>query len=211
MKHIGFMRSHISRNFEKIRIFKKILRIFCFFIFLEKKDKTIKEWRGTLRVLRAETWLTVYRTIAISPTRRVIRKPWHRPTVLDSLLVWIVVELRPGGSARPHEAIRSYSTSPPSGNQVDGSPLDWHTETLAKPGRLGPAQNDKPMRNFIELAVFCIISEVKNSRISCPEYIVALDKCMKTYKRRCHGQIYDISGPGKISKKWEFSRKSRKI
>ena len=35
-----------------------------------------------------------------------------------------------------------YSTSPPSGNQVDGLPLVCHTETVAKPGRLGPAKND---------------------------------------------------------------------
>ena len=30
----------------------------------KKKDKIIGEWRCTLRVLRAKTWLTVYRTIA---------------------------------------------------------------------------------------------------------------------------------------------------
>ena len=35
-----------------------------------------------------------------------------------------------------------YSTSPPSGNQVDGLPLVCHTKTVAKPGRLGPAKND---------------------------------------------------------------------
>ena len=58
------------------------------------------------------------------------------------------------GSARPHEAIRSYSRSPPSGNQVDGSPLDRHAETVAKPGRLGPAQNEKPPQNFFELSRF---------------------------------------------------------
>ena len=41
--------------------------------FSKEKDKKSMEWRGTLRVLRAETWLTVYRTIAI------IRKQVHRP------------------------------------------------------------------------------------------------------------------------------------
>ena len=30
-----------------------------------KNENNIMGWRGTLRVLRAETWLTVYRTIAI--------------------------------------------------------------------------------------------------------------------------------------------------
>ena len=95
-----------------------------------------------------------------------------------------------------------HSTSPPCGNLVDGLPHDCHnTETVAKPGRLGPAQNGKPMRNFIELTMFCIISEEKSSRIFCPEYIGDLDKCIKMYKRHCHGQIYDISGPGEISKK----------
>ena len=34
-----------------------------------------------------------------------------------------------------------HSTSPPCGNQVDGLPHDCHTETVAKPGRLGPAKN----------------------------------------------------------------------
>ena len=29
-----------------------------------------------------------------------------------------------------------------------------HTETVAKPGRLGPAQNGEPMRNFVELSMF---------------------------------------------------------
>ena len=33
--------------------------------FIEEKDEKNRGWRGTLRVLRAETWLTVYRTIAI--------------------------------------------------------------------------------------------------------------------------------------------------
>ena len=72
---------------------------------------------------------------------------------------------------------------------------------MAKLGRLGPAQNDKPMRNFIELTMFCINYEEKNSGISCPEYIEDLDKCIEMYKRQCHGRIYDISGPGEISNK----------
>ena len=47
-----------------------------------------------------------------------------------------------------------HSTSPSCGNLVDGLPHDCHTETVAKPGRLGPAQNDEPMQNFIELSMF---------------------------------------------------------
>ena len=34
------------------------------------------------------------------------------------------------------------STSAPSGNQVDGLPLDCHTETIAKLDRVEPAKND---------------------------------------------------------------------
>ena len=64
-----------------------------------------------------------------------------------------------------------HSTSPPCGNLVDGLPHDCHTETVAKPGRLGPAQNGKPMQNFIELTMFCIMIEEKSPRISCPEQI----------------------------------------
>ena len=64
-----------------------------------------------------------------------------------------------------------HSTSPPCGNLVDGLPHDCHnTETVAKLGRLGPAQNDEPMQNIIELTMFCITIEEKRSRISCAEY-----------------------------------------
>ena len=72
-----------------------------------------------------------------------------------------------------------HSTSPPCGNQVDGLPHDVHTETVAKPGRLGPAQKGKLMHFFIELTMFCIMIEYKSPRISCPEYIEDLDKCIK--------------------------------
>ena len=71
--------------------------------------------------------------------------------------------------------MKRQSTSPPCGNLVDGLPHDCHTETVAKPGRLGPAQNDEPMQNFVELTLFCIIPEKKSHKISCPEYIEDLD------------------------------------
>ena len=67
--------------------------------------------------------------------------------------------------------MKGHSTSPPCGNLVDGLPHDCHTETVAKPDRLGPAQNGKPMQNIIELTMFCITIEEKSPRISCPEYI----------------------------------------
>ena len=70
------MASQNFRNFEKMRIFKKISKIFEILEFSRKEDKSGVGWRGTLRVLRAETWLTVYRTIAI------IRKQWLSRTDL---------------------------------------------------------------------------------------------------------------------------------
>ena len=94
MKNIGSMRFQISRHFEKMRIFKKISRIFNFFEFFKKE--------------RQDNW-----------------------------------------------GMERHSTSPPCGNLVDGLPHACHAETVAKPGRLGPAQNDKPMQNFLELSRFC--------------------------------------------------------
>ena len=94
-----------------------------------------------------------------------------------------------------------HSTSPPCGNLVDGLPHDCHTETIAKLARLGPAKNDATSENFIELTMFCILIEEKSPRISCPEYIEDLDKCVKMTTRQCHGLIYDISAFGEISKK----------
>ena len=65
-----------------------------------------------------------------------------------------------------------HSTSSPCGNLVDSLPHDCHnTETVAKPGRLGPAQYDEPMHFFIELNMFCMMIEEKSPRICCPEHI----------------------------------------
>ena len=50
---------------KKTRIFEKNPKNIEIYNFIEEKDKKYMGWRGTLRVLRAETWLTVYRTIAI--------------------------------------------------------------------------------------------------------------------------------------------------
>ena len=66
--------------------------------------------------------------------------------------------------------LRRHSTSPPCRNLVDGLPHDCHTETLAKPGRLGPAKNSKLMENFIELTTFCITFDKKTHRIRCQAY-----------------------------------------
>ena len=37
----------------------------------------------------------------------------------------------------------------------DGLPHDCRTETVAKPARLGPAENDKPTENLVESSMFC--------------------------------------------------------
>ena len=55
-------------KFQKIENFRENIEQMEISNFTEEKDKKTMGWRGTLRVLRAETWLTVYRTIAI--TRR---------------------------------------------------------------------------------------------------------------------------------------------
>ena len=75
--------------------------------------------------------------------------------------------------------IERHSTSPPCGNLVDGLPHDCHTERMAKPGRLGPAQKGKLMHFLIELTMFCIMIEEKTLRKSCPECVQDLDKCIQ--------------------------------
>ena len=75
--------------------------------------------------------------------------------------------------------MKRHSTSPPCGNLVECLPHDCHTETIAKLARLGPAKNGATSGNFIELTMFCIMIGDKSSRISCPEYIEDLDKCIK--------------------------------
>ena len=51
-----------------MRIFEKNSKNIEISNFIEEKDKKFMGWRGNLRVLRAETWLTVYRTIANTKT-----------------------------------------------------------------------------------------------------------------------------------------------
>ena len=51
-------------------------------------------------------------------------------------------------------ALHLSSTSHSGGNLVDGLPPASSTKTVAKPDILGPAQNGKPMQNFIELSMF---------------------------------------------------------
>ena len=67
---------------------------------------------------------------------------------------------------------KEHSTSPPCGNLVDGLPHDCHnTETIAKLARLWPAENDEPMQNLVELAMFCSITFQKTHRKPCRAYI----------------------------------------
>ena len=64
-----------------------------------------------------------------------------------------------------------HSTSPPCGNLVDGLPHDCHTETVAKPGRLRPTQNDKPLQKLVELTRFCSMTFKKTDRKPCRAYV----------------------------------------
>ena len=92
----------------------------------------------------------------------------------------------------------------PGGNQVDGLPPARHTETVAKPGRLGPAQNDELTQNFIELARFCIVKYMKSPKISFRAYIEDGYRAHNIWKWQCHDQIYNIPKFWKISKNEEF-------
>ena len=111
-EHDSRSRPMISLNFQKVLKTENLqkTKITWKLNFLKKNGKNIVGWRGTLRVLRAETWLTVYRTIA-------------------------------------------------------------NMETVAKPGRLGPAQNDEPMQNFVELSRFCLMTFKKALRKLCRAYV----------------------------------------
>ena len=53
-----------------------------------------------------------------------------------------------------------HSTSPPCGNQVDGLPPARHTETVAKPARLGPAKNGTTFENFGQVAPYGSDAEI---------------------------------------------------
>ena len=64
MKIICFMIYQNFQNFEKREFPRKISKIYVQSM-ERKNDGNMLVLRGTLRVLRAETWLTVFRTIAI--------------------------------------------------------------------------------------------------------------------------------------------------
>ena len=57
-----------------------------------------------------------------------------------------------------------------------------NTETVAKPGRLGPAQNDEPMQNFVELSRFHSMKCINTWRKPCQAYIENQHKCVKIWK-----------------------------
>ena len=67
----------------------------------------------------------------------------------------------------------------PGRNPVDGLPPARHTGTIAKLARLGPAENGKLMKQIVELFMFCSMIDRNTPRISSPEYIEDLDKCLK--------------------------------
>ena len=107
-----------------------------------------------------------------------------------------------------------HSTSPPCGNLVDGLPHDCHnTKTVAKPDRLGPAQNGKLMPKNIELSMFCSMTCKKTQRKLCQAYIEHWFGCDKMSEIQCQREIdgFQISRNfekmiifRKNQKKWKF-------
>ena len=80
MQNIGSMIYQNFQNFEKM--IKRKIEI-C--NFREENAQKIVRLRGTLRVLRAETWLTVYRTIA-SNTETIAKLARLGPAKNDTTL-----------------------------------------------------------------------------------------------------------------------------
>ena len=80
------------------------------------------------------------------------------------------------------------STSPTGGNQVE-----HNTETVAKSGRLGSAQNDKLMQHFIELTMFCSMKHVKTQRKLCQAYVGDQYRCNKIWENKYRRQIDGVS------------------
>ena len=70
------------------------------------------------------------------------------------------------------------STSLSGGNLVDGLPPASSMETIAKPARLGPAENGKLIEK-IELSRFCSMKYVKTQRKPCQAYVDDQHECNK--------------------------------
>ena len=60
-----------------------------------------------------------------------------------------------------------------------------------------------------ELAIFWSMIDKKTPRNSFPEYIEDLNKSTKRYKRQCQRQIHRVPLDRQISKKWDFTKKSK--
>ena len=61
-----------------------------------------------------------------------------------------------------------HSTSPPCGSLVDGLPHDCHTEAMAKPDGLGPAQNGKlpPHNDQVDKVLLDVLQENPKKTLS---------------------------------------------
>ena len=100
--------------------------------------------------------------------------------------------------------MKKRSTSPPCGNLVDGLPRDCHTKTIAKPARVGPAENGKLMENFFELSRFCSMKYRKTQRKPCQAYVENRYGDDKMYQTVCQRQIDEVADFSKIEKNEEF-------
>ena len=106
--------------------------------------------------------------------------------------------------------MKRHSTSPPCGNLVDGLPHACHTETIAKPARLGSAKNRATWENSIELSMFWWMTLRKVHRKPCRAYIKDQYGCHKMLKRNVTTRPM-ISLNFRNSEKMRILRKNRKI
>ena len=70
------------------------------------------------------------------------------------------------------------STSPSGGNQVDGLPPASSTETVAKPDRLGPAQNGE-LTQLLRVIAILNYEVYEEARKPCQAYVEDQYKCVQ--------------------------------
>ena len=85
-----------------------------------------------------------------------------------------------------------------------------HTKTVAKPDRLGPAQNDKPMQIFVELSRFWWITLREVHRKPCRAYVEDEYGCVKMWKSQCQRRTIEVPDFRKF-RKFRKNEKYEKI
>ena len=79
--------------------------------------------------------------------------------------------------------MKEHSTSPPCGNLVDGLPHDCYTETVAKPARLGSAQNDElpPQNDRVDKV---LLDDMKKCKENLVERMLKINMDVIKYRKR---------------------------